>query len=56
MFVYQAKEEKEEVVFKRDNREMIYTIKKVERAFSDDQFKLQELQTLFRCFKNALQW
>ena len=37
-------------------REMIYTIKKVERAFSDDQFKMQELQTLFRCFKNDLQW
>ncbi|AES77932.1 LRR kinase family protein, putative [Medicago truncatula] len=27
-------------------RELIYTTKKVKRAFSDDQFKLQELQTI----------
>jgi len=29
---------------------LIYTTKKIKRVFSDDQFKLQELQTLFRCF------
>ena len=28
---------------------MIYTAKKIKRVFSDDQFKLQELQTRFRC-------
>jgi len=32
---------------------MIYIIKKVERAFSDDQFKLQELQTLLRMICNG---
>jgi len=29
---------------------LIYTTKKIERVFSDDQFKLQELQTRFKCF------
>jgi len=28
---------------------LIYTAKKIKRVFSDDQFKLQELQTRFRC-------
>ena len=29
---------------------MIYTTKKIKKVFSDDQFKLQELQTHFKCF------
>jgi len=29
---------------------LIYTTKKIKRVFSDDQFKLQELQTCFKCF------
>jgi len=32
---------------------LIYTTKKIERVFSDDQFKLQELQTCFRCFQEC---
>ena len=28
----------------------MYTTKKIKRVFSDDQFKLQELQTRIKCF------
>jgi len=42
-----------EVIFKREHKELIYTTKKIERVFSDDQFKLQELQTHFKCFQEC---
>jgi len=29
---------------------LIYTAKNIKRVFNDDQFKLQELQTRFKCF------
>jgi hypothetical protein len=29
---------------------LIYTTEKIERVFNDDPFKLQELQTCFKCF------
>jgi len=32
---------------------LIYTTKKIERVFSDNQFKLQEVQTHFRCFQEC---
>jgi len=32
---------------------LIYTTKKIERVFSDDQFKLQELQIRFKCFQEC---
>jgi len=56
MFENQTEEEEEEVIFERDNKEYYVHYKKVKRAFSDDQFRLQELQTIQVVFLYVLQW
>jgi len=44
------KEEWKKLSRKEITERFNYTTKKVERAFSNDQFKLQELQTRCICF------
>ena len=47
MFEKQTEEGEEEVIFKRDNKENWFTLtKKVERAFSDDQFREERKENL----------
>ena len=56
MFENQTEEEEEEVILKEIIEGIDVHYKKVKRAFSDNQFQLQELHTIQVVFLYALQW